>query len=315
MRFVDREAWGAPASSPAAYLPSARGVKIHYLGSPYTSRKHSLCDDYVRAVRADHLANVKENYVDIAYNALVCEHGYVFEGRGIHKQTGANGNQDLNRRDYAICALLGSSGLSTPTDAMLHGLRDAIEWFRAHGDAGTWVGGHRDGYPTSCPGDQLYAWVKRGAPRPDGGKGDDGETAEVKYTVKAGDTLIGIARRLNVDWQELAKVNGVKPPYTMYVGQEIRVPQAAGGRTAPPYPGREAFVLGRRHPAVTELDRQLVRLHFTRHHDGNGYQPGPLFTEYTRRNVADLQRSRPELASDPDGYPGPLTWELAHTLS
>lgn len=81
----------------------------------------------------------------------------------------------------------------------------------------------------------------------------------------------------------------------------------------PPFPGRDAFRLGRTHPAVTQLDRQLVRLGHTRHHDGDGYQPGPRFTEYTRANVADFQRSREELRGDPDGFPGPLTWRLLHT--
>lgn len=309
MKFVQRQDWGAPASSPAAYLASATGVKVHYLGTAYASRVHSLCDDYVRRIRANHLANTDENYLDIAYNAVVCEHGTVYEGRGPHKQPGANGNTRLNSLDYAVCALLGSSGLTEPPDAMLHGLRDAIDWLRRYGAAGDWVGGHKDGYPTECPGEPLYAWVLAGAPRPGG---EDGGAVGT-YQVQDGDTLIGIAQSLGLSWQELAKLNGLAAPYTIYVDQELKVPPG-GGRTAPPFPGRGAFVIGRRDPAVTELDEQLVRLGFTRHHDGDGYQPGPLMTEYTRRNVADFQRSRPELAGDPDGYPGPVTWELAHTL-
>ncbi|MFF3871188.1 peptidoglycan-binding protein [Streptomyces sp. NPDC001978] len=38
---------------------------------------------------------------------------------------------------------------------------------RQHG-AGDEIKGHRDGYATACPGDALYAWVKKGAPRPKG---------------------------------------------------------------------------------------------------------------------------------------------------
>lgn len=309
MRFVRREDWGAPASSPAGYLGSARGIKIHYLGTEYTSRVHSLCDDYVRSIRAAHLADAKEGYVDIAYTALVCEHGYVFEGRGTHKRPGANGNATLNGQDYAVCALLGSKGLTVPPDAMLHGLRDAIEWLRRDGDAGTWLGGHRDGYATECPGDALYAWVKKGAPRPEGAAS---APAGDVYTVRPGDYLSVIARRLDVSWQELAKVNGIRPPYTIYPGQELRIPGggSSGGRTVPPFPGAGAFVIGRAHPAVVTLDEGLIRRGVTRHHDGDGYQAGPVFTEYTRRNVADFQRSRAELRGDPDGYPGPLTWKL-----
>lgn len=166
MKFVKREQWGAPAGSPAAYIGSTRGVKVHYLGSPYGRRAHSGCDDAVRAIRSEHLNHPTEDYVDIAYNALVCEHGYVFEGRGAHRKTGANGNSTLNAQHYAVCALLGSSGFTEPTDAMLGGIRDAIEWLRSAGDAGNEIKGHRDGFPTACPGDPLYAWVRKGAPRP-----------------------------------------------------------------------------------------------------------------------------------------------------
>lgn len=83
--------------------------------------------------------------------------------------------------------------------------------------------------------------------------------------------------------------------------------------TVPPFPGRDAFRLGRTHPAVTDLDHQLIRLGFTKHNDGDGYQAGPRFTEHTRLNVADFQRSKKELRGDADGYPGPLTWKLIHS--
>lgn len=87
-------------------------------------------------------------------------------------------------------------------------------------------------------------------------------------------------------------------------------PPVDAGPVIPAFPGRGAFVVGRSNPAVTKLDRRLIAKGFARHHDGNGYQAGPLFTEYTRRNVADFQRSHRDLAGDADGYPGPLTWKL-----
>ncbi|MEU3667527.1 N-acetylmuramoyl-L-alanine amidase [Streptomyces virginiae] len=168
MDLIRRSQYGLPATSAASPIAKTRGTKVHYLGSAYPSRRHDLCDDYVRAVRASHLANTQENYSDIAYNALVCEHGTVYEGRGPNRRTGANGTKALNDTHYAVCALLGTpgGGLSSPPDAQLHGLRDAIEWLRAEGEAGDEILGHRDGHPTSCPGDALYDWVRRGAPRP-----------------------------------------------------------------------------------------------------------------------------------------------------
>ncbi|MBA2629654.1 MAG: N-acetylmuramoyl-L-alanine amidase [Thermoleophilaceae bacterium] len=196
MRFVSRAQWGAPTTSSAAAMPSARGVKFHYLGTDYTSRPHDQCDDYVRSIRASHLANKAENYADIAYNLLVCEHGHVYEGRGAHKRSGANGTSELNRMDYAVCALLAKKGggLDEPPEAMLEGLDDARQYLRERG-AGAWVGGHRDGHPTTCPGDVLYDWVKRGAPRPSGATGPPPPPpAGVKKPVVDLSTLIAAAK-------------------------------------------------------------------------------------------------------------------------
>ncbi|MGW6977928.1 peptidoglycan-binding protein [Streptomyces sp. NPDC054932] len=177
MQFITRAQWGArPSRYALTSIGSTRGVKIHYEGTyvPESLGRpdaHGQCAARVRSIQASHLANREEDYSDVAYNALVCPHGYVFEGRGAHRKTGANGTAALNVGHYAVCALLGSSGLTEPTDAQLAGLRDAVEWLRRDGDAGDEIKGHRDGHPTACPGGPLYAWVQRGAPRPGGGGG------------------------------------------------------------------------------------------------------------------------------------------------
>jgi hypothetical protein len=145
-------------------------VKVHYEGSPVSTKllsDHDACIAEWKAIRKSHLANTKENYSDIAYNYGACPHGYLLEGRGIGKRTGANGNQTLNKAHYAIVGLVGSSGLTDPTDAMLGAIRDGIELLRNHG-AGDEIKGHKDGYATACPGKPLYTWVQAGAPRPAG---------------------------------------------------------------------------------------------------------------------------------------------------
>lgn len=171
MDFVRRTQYGLPATSPAASIGSTRGTKVHWVGGHVANRSRTYCDDAVRAIRQAHLNHPTEDYSDIAYNLIVCQHGTVFEGRGAHKRTGANGSYALNSAHYAILALTGTSGVTTPTAAMLHGLRDGIEWLCSIGDAGNEIRGHRDGYATECPGDTLYTWVRAGAPRP--GHGDD----------------------------------------------------------------------------------------------------------------------------------------------
>lgn len=164
MKWVSRSELGWPASA-APDQASTSGVKVHYEGSPVSNATHADCVEEVKAIRRSHLANTKENYSDIAYNLLVCRHGYVFEGRGKGKRTGANGDQPLNRAHYAVCVLLGDKGDTQPTDDMINGVRDAIGYLRDHG-AGSEIKGHRDGYATACPGEPMYLLVKNGSLEP-----------------------------------------------------------------------------------------------------------------------------------------------------
>lgn len=167
MKLVTRAMLGWPPSG-APTQTTTKGVKVHYEGTPVSTRlltDHDACISEWKAIRASHLANTAENYSDVAYNYAACPHGYLLEGRGIGKRTGANGNQTLNIAHYAIVGLVGSSGLTEPTDGMLTAIRDGIDLLRQHG-AGSEIKGHRDGYATACPGGPLYAWVQKGAPRP-----------------------------------------------------------------------------------------------------------------------------------------------------
>lgn len=170
MKLVTRTQWGARAyrtpNGATPYGRARRGVKLHYLGTAYSDRPHDKCAAYIRQLQAQHMDG--NGWSDIGYSFLVCTHGYVYEGRGLRRRNSANGNTALNEQDYAVCLLVGSSGLTKPTDAQLDGARDAIDYCRKNGPAGTWLGGHRDGYATACPGDTVYAWVKAGAPRPKG---------------------------------------------------------------------------------------------------------------------------------------------------
>ncbi|MGW1278007.1 N-acetylmuramoyl-L-alanine amidase [Streptomyces tsukubensis] len=171
MHLITRAQLGWPVSAAAAQ-PTTRGVKIHYEGtavSPKLGGDHALCIAEWKKIRQAHLANTAENYSDVAYNYAACVHGYLLEGRGLRRRTGANGTTKLNRDHYAIVALIGSTGLTAPTDDLLHALCDGIDLLRANG-AGQEVKGHRDGHPTACPGDALYAWVQRGTVRPGGTK-------------------------------------------------------------------------------------------------------------------------------------------------
>jgi murein L,D-transpeptidase YcbB/YkuD len=167
IKLIPRTAWGArKPSSGLTVIRSTRGVKIHYTGSrvdPKLAAEHKRCVSLVKAIQRRHMDG--NGWNDIGYSMAVCPHGHVFVGRGPHRLPAANGS-GLNHDHYAVLALVGNAGLTEPTDAMLHGLRDAIEYLRRNGDAGGEIKGHRDGYATDCPGTRLYDWVGAGAPRP-----------------------------------------------------------------------------------------------------------------------------------------------------
>ncbi|MER5642040.1 N-acetylmuramoyl-L-alanine amidase [Kitasatospora sp. NPDC002227] len=173
MQFVTRSQWGAhPPKDDFTPISGTQGVKVHYEGTPVPADlagadQHGRCAGRMRDLQVSHQANEQEKYIDIAYSAAVCPHGFVFEGRGVHHLQAANG-PGLNSQHYSVCAMVGDEGLTIPTDAQLGGVRDAIEWLRRDGGAGEEIRGHRDGYATDCPGGPLYRWVQAGAPRPGG---------------------------------------------------------------------------------------------------------------------------------------------------
>lgn len=94
-----------------------------------------------------------------------------------------------------------------------------------------------------------------------------------------------------------------------YIFPEIRRRVQGKPSEVPPFPGRPYFYIGAYNQYVTMLDNQLIKRGFSKHHDGDGYQAGPRFTEYTRLNVQDFQRFQNWSGADADGYPGPVTWD------
>lgn len=47
---------------------------------------------------------------------------------------------------------------------------------------------------------------------------------EKMYVVKKGDSLYRIGKEYNVKWRDIAKLNEIKEPFTIYVGQELEIP-------------------------------------------------------------------------------------------
>lgn len=169
--FVSREEWGAkPRRSGTTSINPTEGVTIHYEGGGWAwPWAHSTCAGKVRAMQADHMAPVSQGgrgWSDIAYNYLGCPHDYVFEGRGWDRRSSANGDEHSNYVSFAVQGIWGDKS-GEPPDDLLRAIRYGIYLLRNKGRASSKLHGHRDWKSTSCPGDYLYAWVKKGCPSPD----------------------------------------------------------------------------------------------------------------------------------------------------
>lgn len=67
--------------------------------------------------------------------------------------------------------------------------------------------------------------VEQPEPRPE----PEPVTSGQVHRVKSGDTLYSIAFRYGVDMKQLAAWNGLKPPYTIYPGQALKLTTVSGG--------------------------------------------------------------------------------------
>ncbi len=71
------------------------------------------------------------------------------------------------------------------------------------------------------------------APRPGASPRQPASHASDHYVVRRGDTLYSIAWQHGLEVQELAVLNGIRPPYTIYKGQRLRVTADTVARGAP----------------------------------------------------------------------------------
>lgn len=67
-----------------------------------------------------------------------------------------------------------------------------------------------------------------------GSAGSSTPPASGTYRVVKGDTLSGIGTKTKTSWQDIAKLNGISSPYTIYPGQVLKLPKGAStGSKAP----------------------------------------------------------------------------------
>ncbi|MDX2456174.1 MAG: peptidoglycan DD-metalloendopeptidase family protein [Gammaproteobacteria bacterium] len=106
---------------------------------------------------------------------------------------------------------------------------------------------------TACGGQSVKAPIDSRNNNDSATKSRAARTPAVKtssasfYVVARGDTLHSIAWQHGLGYRELASINGIRPPYTIYSGQRLRVRPAAGssGARTVPLQQRKAVVSSR----------------------------------------------------------------------
>lgn len=150
MRIISRSDWGArsPQSTVHTTTWSRRtGFVVHHSGA---SEKQT-----VREIQNYHMNH--NGWSDIGYNFLVTPDGRIWEGRGWLK-IGAH-VAGHNTATIGVC-VIGDYRSKRPSSKAL----DAVAWLLAEAEdrkgRDLSIFGHRDLGSTTCPGGDLYGWVR-----------------------------------------------------------------------------------------------------------------------------------------------------------
>ncbi|MFI2431614.1 peptidoglycan recognition protein [Streptomyces sp. NPDC018693] len=186
--IVSRAGWGADESispEPPLYVPSGK-IKAAVVHHTANSNGYT-CADAPAVVRAIYAYHVKQlGWRDVGYNFLVDKCGTLYEGRkgGVDRAVQGAHAYGFNTQTTGI-AVLGTYTTTAPPQKVLNSVAALAAWKLGQygidpagtttltaGAAGTnyfgksWplgaqltlrtIHGHRDGYNTQCPGDELY---------------------------------------------------------------------------------------------------------------------------------------------------------------
>lgn len=317
MYFRSREQWGARAPEESYKdITNPDGVKIHYLGESFSPIDHTECDDYMRQTQDYQMDVSPEDFMDFAYSLAVCQHGYVYDGRGKGHQSGANGDENLNAAHYAVVAFVGNIGVTEPTDNMILGIQDSIAYLRRAG-AGDEIRGHRDGYATACPGVVLYALTENGSLDP--GELNDATT----HTVEENETLDTVSKDYNIPTRYIITANSLEEPYEICEGDKLKIPARGvplegappsdgdnGGHDGPveAFPGSDFFTENPTSPIVAAMGARLVEEDCSAYPEGK--TPDEKWNHEDRESYKLWQEKLGFTGADADGWPGKSSWEM-----
>ncbi|MFF4502474.1 peptidoglycan recognition protein [Streptomyces sp. NPDC001401] len=179
-RIITRRGWGADEGLRErgfAYTKKVKAAFVHHTSTGNTYR----CSQAASVIRGIYRYHVESmGWRDIGYNFLVDKCGNIYEGRagGVAKAVRGAHTLGFNNNSMGI-AVLGGFSKSKPPAAALKAIARLTAWklglYGANPRGKTYlkssggnlyrkgkivrlnvISGHRDGYPTACPGWQLY---------------------------------------------------------------------------------------------------------------------------------------------------------------
>lgn len=163
MKFVTRAQTGLRApkrvSRGTLSKPSTghwNGPTVTVGGSPIFD--HKYCAGLWRGIQAFHMDS--RGWNDIAYNFGICQHGYIYEGRGLNVWNGANGTNEGNQTSHAIMMMAGAGNPFNVVEKAA--FRDCVKYVDERTAAPYAAIGHRDHKSTECPGGARYDWIRGG---------------------------------------------------------------------------------------------------------------------------------------------------------
>lgn len=161
LNLITRKQWGAKQRrSFAPILPDAvRYLVIHYSAMNADEQAdHRNCAARIRGIQRFHMET--RHWSDIAYNWIVCKHGYIFSGRGWRVRSAATGL--ANGFSVAVCFLGDDTKGRDDVTALGRGaIREVLAFVNRNTPHQIRLRGHRDFMKTTCPGDELYAFLQQ----------------------------------------------------------------------------------------------------------------------------------------------------------
>lgn len=157
MVFYRRSAWTKASNAAVSLKRKQVHLTFHHPGWGNNSIKTAgwslqRCFDQLRAWRNMHVGSGA--YREVAYNLYALPTGDVAEGRGVHRQNGANGTSASNRAGLSIQVLKGDT--EALTTKMIGAIFDAMAIAeKAHPGIVKRQYGHRHWVSTTCPGDTV----------------------------------------------------------------------------------------------------------------------------------------------------------------